>query len=202
MQRRVVSASIGIYVGGRWIGQGAVVVRNLITRSFFLPLDSDGLSSSAGGLGVLTPDLEPPLVPETPVGPHLEQPLDVLSELGFQDVGGHLDVLALLVVALPVEEPSGNAVAFGFGNELGDGVALGFSELTGSELGVDPQDFADEEAEASADSLDFIEGEGDGALSVDVGVEDTVNVLEVVLSVFDDQRHAVDNINLIFYSKY
>jgi len=151
---------------------------------------------------VLTSDFESPFVSQTSVGSHLEKPLNVLSQFGFENVGGHLQILAFLVVTLSVEEPTGNAVAFGLSDELGNGVALGFGEFTGSEFRIDPEDFADKESEASADALDFIEGEGDSALSVNVGVEDTVNVLEVVLSVFDDERHAMDNINLIFYSKY
>lgn len=135
---------------------------------------------------------------ETTVGPDFEEPFDVFSEFGFEDVGGHLQVLAFFVVALSVEEPSGDTVSFGLVNELGDGVALRFSEFTGSKLGVDSEDFADEEAEASADTLDLIKGEGDSPLTVDVGVEDTVNVLEVVLCVFDDEGHTVDNIKLLF----
>ena len=151
---------------------------------------------------MLTSDFESPFVSQTSVGSHFEQSFDILSQLGFQNVGGHLQVLTFLVIALSVEEPTGNAVTLGLSNQLGNGVALSFGEFTSSELRIDSEDLADEEAEASAYSLDFIEGEGDGALSVNVGVEDTMNVLEGVLSVFDDERHAVDNINLIFYSKY
>lgn len=149
---------------------------------------------------MLSSDLESPLVSETAVGSHFEEAFDVFSEFGFQDVGGHLEVFAFLVVALPVEEPAGDSVAFGLCDEFGDGVALVFGELACSEFGVDSEDFADEEPEATADSLDLVKSKGNGALAVNVGVENTVNVLEVVLCVFNDQRHAVDNINLIFYS--
>ena len=159
----------------------------IYVRSLFLSLDSDGFSASTGGLGVLSSDLESPLVSKTSVAPDLEQSLDVFSELGFEDVGGDLQVLAFLVVSLPVEEPSGDTVAFGIGNEIGDSIALGLIEFTGSELGVESEDLADEEAEASTDSLDLVEGEGDGTLTINVGVENTMDVLEGVLSVFDDQ---------------
>jgi hypothetical protein len=159
----------------------------IYVRSFFLPLDTDSLSTSTGGLGVLTSHLESPLVSETPVAPDLEEPLDILSEFGFKDVGCDLEVLALLVVPLSVEEPSGDTVAFGVSDEASDSIALRLSELTGSELGVKSEDLADEEAEASTNSLDLVKSEGDSALAIDVGVEDTMDVLEGVLSVFDDQ---------------
>ena len=138
---------------------------------------------------MLAPHLKTPLVPQTSVAPDLEQPLDIFSELGLEDVGGDLQVLALLVVPLPVQEPSGDAVALGISNQAGNGIALSLSQLSGSELGVESEDLADEESEATANSLDLVEGEGDGALSVDVCIEDTVDVLEGVLSVLYDQRH-------------
>jgi hypothetical protein len=64
---------------------------------------------------------------------------------------------------------------------------LSLGELSGSESGVDPEDLADEKSESSADTLNFVECEGDGSLTVDVGVENTVNMLEGILGVFDDQ---------------
>ena len=138
---------------------------------------------------MLSSDLESPLVPETSVASDFEQPLDVLSELGFEHVRGHLQVLALLVISLPVEEPPGDAVSLWVVDEVGDGVALGLGELSGPEFGVEPEDLADEESKSPADTLNLVECEGDGSLTVDVGVENTVNMLEGILSVFDDQRH-------------
>ena len=136
---------------------------------------------------MLASNLESPLVPETSVAPDLEESLDVFSELGFEDVGGDLQVLSLLVVSLSVEEPSGDTVALGIGNKVSDGIALSLGELSCSELRVESEDLADEESEPSADTLDLVEREGDGSLTVDVGVENTMNMLEGVLSVFDDQ---------------
>ena len=60
-------------------------------------------------------------------------------------------------------------------------------EFSGSEFGVESKNFADEESEPSANTLDFVEGKRDCSLPIDVGVEDTVNVLEGVFRVFDDQ---------------
>ncbi len=136
---------------------------------------------------MLTSDFKTPLVSQTSVAPDLEESFDIFSELGFEHVGGNLEVLAFLVVPLSVEEPFRDTVAFGVGDKVCNGIALGLSELTGSELGVNSEDLADEESEPSADTLDLVEREGDGSLTIDVGVKDTVNMLEGVLSVFDDQ---------------
>lgn len=136
---------------------------------------------------MLTSDLESPLVPETSVGFHLEESLDIFSEFGFEDVGGHLEIFAFLVISLPVEEPTGDAVSFGFSDDLGDSIGLFFLKFSSSKFGVNSEDFADVEAESSADSLDFIKGVGDGPLSIDVSVEDTVDMLKVVLCVFDHE---------------
>ena len=136
---------------------------------------------------MLSPNLKSPLVSETPVTSDLEKSLDIFSEFGFEDVGGNLQILSLLVIPLSVEEPPGNTVSLGIGNQTGNSIALCLSELTGSEFGVQSEDLADEEAETSSDSLDLVESEGDCALAIDVGVKDTMDMLESVLCVFDDQ---------------
>jgi hypothetical protein len=50
-------------------------------------------------------------VSETTVASDLEESLDVLSELGLEDVGGHLKVLSFLVISLSIEEPSRYSVS-------------------------------------------------------------------------------------------
>jgi len=155
--------------------------------SLFLSFHTNSLAPSACGLGMLPSDLESPFVSDTLVASNFIKSFDVFSEFGFEDVGGDLEVLALLVVFLSVEEPSGNAVALGVVDDVGDAVALGFGQLSGSESWVDSEDFTDEESVSSSDTFDFIEGVWDGSLTVDVSIENTVNMLEVRVSVFDDE---------------
>jgi hypothetical protein len=126
-------------------------------------------------------------VSETSVASYLEESFDVLSEFGLEDVGGHLQILALLVVPLSVEEPSGDTVAFGVVDDIGNGIALSLSEFSGSKFWVDSKDLADEESKPSSHTFNFVKCEGDGSLTVNVGVEDTMNVFEGILSVFDDE---------------
>ena len=93
-------------------------------------------------------------------------------------------------------------MSFWLSDDFSNGVSLLLRKFTSSQLGVNPEELADIEGPTSADTLDSIKSIGDSPLSINVGVEDTMNVLEVVFWVFDDERHAMDNINLIFYSKY
>lgn len=140
---------------------------------------------------MLAPDSETPFMSETSVGLDLVQSFDVLSELSLEDVGSHLQVLSFFVISEPVEEPPRDSVSFGVVNDVSDGVALLLGELTCSEPGVNSEDLADQESESSAHTSDCLEGEGYGSFTIDVSVEDTVDMLEVILSVFNDQRHMV-----------
>ena len=136
---------------------------------------------------MLSSDLESPLVPETSIASDFEEPLDVLSQLGFEHVRSHLQVLALLVISLSVEEPSGHAVSLGVVDKVSDGIALSLSQLSGPELGVEPENLADEESKPPTNTLDLIKCEGNGPLTIDVGIEDTMNMFEGILSVFNNE---------------
>lgn len=81
--------------------------------------DTDGASTTTGGLGVLTADTETPVVTETTVGADLLQALEILTDLAVEGVGDDLGVLAIGDVALSVEEPGGDLV-LGGGLEDGD----------------------------------------------------------------------------------
>ena len=71
---------------------------------------TDGLTLVTGGLGVLTAHTQAPVVTQTPVGTNLLQPLEVLTQLVVKDVGHDLQGLAVLDVALSVQEPVGDLV--------------------------------------------------------------------------------------------
>ena len=124
---------------------------------------------------------------DTLVTSDLIKSFDVFSELGFEDVGSDLEVLSFLVVFLSVEEPSWDTVSFGVVDDVGDTVALGFSQLSGSESWVDSEDFTDQEAVSPSDTLDFVKSVRNGSLTIDVGVKNTMNVLEVTICVFNNQ---------------
>ena len=81
--------------------------------NLFLLGHSDCLALVTGGLGVLAPHTEAPVVTQTTVGADLLQTLEILTKLVVEDVGHHLGSLAVLDVTLPVEEPIGDLVLAG-----------------------------------------------------------------------------------------
>jgi hypothetical protein len=155
--------------------------------SFLLSFDTNGFSSSACGLSMLTSDFESPFVSNTLVTSDFVQSFDVFSQFGLEDVRSDLEIFAFFVISLSVQEPSGDSVSFGIVNDVGNTVALSFSEFTGSDGWVDSQNFADEESKSSADTFDFVKSVGYGSFTIDVGVQNTMNMFEVVLSVFNDE---------------
>ena len=72
--------------------------------------DTEGLSGSAGRLGLLTTDLDAEVVTETSVLAGLLHALKIFSETGVNHVGNQLGVGAVLKASLSVEEPLGDAV--------------------------------------------------------------------------------------------
>ena len=132
---------------------------------------------------MLTSNFESPLVSQTSVGSHLEESFNIFSQLGFQHVGGHLQIFSFLVVTNSVEEPTGDTVSFGIVDKICNSITLFFIKLASPDAGIDPEDFADEEAKPAADTLDLLQCEGHSPLAIDVGVEDTVDVLKVSICV-------------------
>lgn len=62
--------------------------------------------------------------------------------------------------------------------------------VTSSDPWIDTEDLADEEAKASSDTSDCLESIWHCSHTVDVGVEDTQDVLEVV-NVLQDKSHLI-----------
>ena len=156
-------------------------------KSFFLSFDTDSFSSSTGGLSVLSSDFESPFVSDTFVTSDLVQSFDVFSQFGLKDVGGDLKIFTFFVISLSVQKPSGNSMSLRIVNDVGNTIALSFSEFTGSDCWIDSQNFADKESESSSDTFNFIKSIRNGSLAINIGVEDTMNMLEVVLGVLYDQ---------------
>ena len=149
------------------------------TRSL-LPGDTESLSGTAGGLGALTLDLEVPEVTETSMFADLLHALEIFSESSINNVRVNLAVGSVLNAPLSVQEPLGDSVLGGLGEDVSDLVDLLLGEVAGSAVDVDLGDLADEGGESPADTLNDAEGEGDLGLAVDVGVHHTEKVLEFV----------------------
>jgi hypothetical protein len=126
-------------------------------------------------------------VSDTLVTSDLVQSFDVFSEFGFENVGSDLKVLSFLVIFLSVEEPSWNTVSFWIVDDVGNTITLGFGQLSGSESWIDSENFADKESKSSSNTFNFIKSIRNGSFTINIGVEDTMNVLEVSIGVFNNE---------------
>jgi len=142
---------------------------------------TDGTAATTGRLGVLSADAEAPVVAETTVGTDLLQALKIITELGVDTVGEDLGVLAVDNVALTVEEPAGDLVGGGVLDDGDETLKLLGGELTCALVQVDIGLLAHKVGVAATDTLDLGQGVDDLLLAVNVGVEQTQDVVEVAL---------------------
>ena len=124
-------------------------------------------------------------MPETSVSSDLEQSFYIFSQFCFKHVGCHLKVFAFFVISESVKEPSGYSMTFRIVDDVSNSVTLFFVELTCSDSWIDSENFTDKEAKPSSNSFDFLEGKRDSSLAINVGVEDTMDVFEVGICVFN-----------------
>ena len=156
-------------------------------RSFFLSFDTNSFSSTACGFGVLTSNFKPPFMSKTTIGSHLEKSFNIFSQFGFQDVGSHLKVLSFFIIANSVQEPSRDTLSFRVINKIGDLIALLLIKFSSSDSRVDSEDLADEESKSSTNTFNLFKSIRDCPLAVDVGVEDTMDVLKIGIRIFNNQ---------------
>lgn len=112
------------------------------SASLLLSRNTHRLSETTSGLGVLTTDLQVPVVTQTTVRtiitnptlllPHLLQTVQILTEVGLQVVGDNLLVLAGLHILLSVQEPLGDVVLQRVGNDSNQSVDLLVAQLSGT----------------------------------------------------------------------
>lgn len=143
------------------------------------------LKTSRGGLGVLTSDLETPEVSDTSVGSDLLESFDVVSQLRFQVVGEDVVVLAVGLVLLSVQEPGGDLVVGGVLHDGDDSFQFFLGQFTGSLGKVDVGLLAHQVGVSSADTSDLGQGVHDLDSPIDVGVQQTQDVLERTLFLDD-----------------
>jgi len=127
---------------------------------------------------VLSTDLDAPRVSDTTVRTDALQPLEVLAELALELVGKELAVLAVNDILLPVEEPRRDLVLRRVLEDGDNSLELIRVELSGALGKVDIGLLAHDVRVSPSDTLDLGQSVHDLALSIDVGVQQTENVLE------------------------
>lgn len=150
-------------------------------HTFLLLLgNTHGLTAAARRASVLTTDAETVGVTDTTVSANLLQALKIVTEADINGVAAHVLGLAALGATLTVQEPLGDLVLGGVSDDVGDLLQLVNGEGASAALDIDARLLADHVGEADTDTLDHAEREGDLALAIDVGVQQTHQVLEAV----------------------
>ena len=118
---------------------------------------------------------------ETTVNADLLQALQVLTELVIQAVGQELGVGSVLAVLLSVQEPGGDLVLSRVLHNGDDALQVGNLQVTSALGQVDFGLLAHDGGKATTNTLDGGQGEDDLLGTVNVGVEQTDDVLEARL---------------------
>ena len=118
--------------------------------------------------------------------PDLLHPLDVLSDLGLEEVSGGMEGVSLPKVLPSVDKPLRDSMSDWVSDDLRNFLPGLFTDLSGSGVDVDLGDFADQVSESDADSSDGRDSVGDSPLSFEVGVEDSDDVLELDVVLVDE----------------
>lgn len=134
-----------------------------------------GLTTTGGGLGVLTSDLQAPEVSNTSVRSDLLQSLQVVSQLGLQTVSKNMEVLTSDLVFLSVQEPSWDLVLTWVLHDGDNSLQLFLGQLTGTLVQVNVGLLTDQVRVSSTDTSNLGQGVHDLDSTIDVGVQQTVS---------------------------
>jgi hypothetical protein len=138
------------------------------------------LTLAAGSLGVLTTNSVAPEVSDTSVDTDLLHSLNITTDSGNQTVDNQLSGLAGGEVLLSVNEPIWNLELLWVVDD-GDQLFNFFvGKSTSTTVNVNFSLLADQVGEALADTNNLGHGEHNLALSIDVSVQHTKNVLKLI----------------------
>lgn len=144
----------------------------------FLGSNTHGTTTTTGSLGVLTTDLKVERVTDTTVRADLLETFHVFTELVIKSVGEELAVFAVLAVLLTIEEPVGNLVFTRVLHDGNDAFHISSVHFTSTLAHIDFSLATDKSSIAATATFDGSQGKLNLLLTVNVGVEDTQNVLE------------------------
>lgn len=135
-------------------------------------------TTTTGSLGVLTTDLEVEGVTNTTVRTNLLETFHILTILVIEGIGEELRVLSVLAILLTIEEPIGDLVLARVLHDGNDAFHISSVHFTGTLAHVNLSLTTNQSSVTTTTTLDGSEGELNLLLTVNVGVENTQNVLE------------------------
>jgi len=114
------------------------------------------------------------------MGTNLLHPLNIITELGIKVLRKHLRILSRLKILLSVEEPKWHLELTRILNDSNELLNFIRGQLPGTFVDIDFCLLADKVGETTTETLNFGKAKDDVPLALNVGVEDTQDVLELV----------------------
>ena len=108
---------------------------------------------------------------------------EIFSHFGIHSIGTQLSSISVLEISLSVQKPHWNSTSNWVIHNVLNNLALFFIQLSGSQIWVNSCDLANQMCEPSSNTFDNSEPETDFPLSINIGVENTKNMFEI-LTVF------------------
>ena len=149
-------------------------IQKLYSYASLFLASSDGLTTSTGGLGVLTSNTETPVVSETSVSTDLLKTLQILTELVIKLVDEEVGALTVSKVSLSVKEPSRDLVLGGVLDDSDDSFELFNSKLTSTLGHIDISLLADQVSVSATNTSNGGQSVHDLDLTIDVSAEKTI----------------------------
>lgn len=138
------------------------------------------LALASSGLGVLTTNSVAPEVADTSVHSDLLHSLNVTSDGGDEAVDDQLGGLSGNNILLSVDKPVRNLELLGVVDDGHELLNLFVGEGTSTAVDINLSLLADKVGETLSNTNDLSHGEHGLALSIDVGVQHTKNVLKLI----------------------
>mmetsp|Transcript_7643 Transcript_7643/g.21804 ORF Transcript_7643/g.21804 Transcript_7643/m.21804 type:complete len:144 (-) Transcript_7643:21-452(-) len=134
---------------------------------------------ATGRASVLSTDTDTPPVTKTAVSTNLFHTFDIITELGVEVLCENLRVFSALEILLPVEEPKRNFELTGILDNCYKFFNLVSRQLSSAFVDIDFGLLADQVCKTTSKTLDFCEAEDDVPLALNVGVDNTQDVLKL-----------------------
>merc|ERR1712170_164998 len=149
--------------------------------------NTDSSTVSTSSLSLLTLNSQSPHVSDTSVQPDFLHSFQIFSQFVGQSIRSQLGIFTVLDILLSIQKPGRDFEVFRVSHGGLDSFQFFGIDLTGSFVDIDFGFFQDQVGESSAHTLNGGQSVSDFDVTINVGVLDTENVLEVF--VVDDEGH-------------
>jgi len=138
------------------------------------------LPPTSSRASVLSTDTDSPPVTKTTVSTNLLHTFNIITKLSIKVLSKHLRVFTSLEILLPVQEPQRNFELTGVLDNCYKLFNFISSKFSGTFVDINFGLLANDVSETTSETLNFCKSENNVSLALNVSVEDTQDVLELL----------------------